>query len=83
MSEVTDFDKELDIAIDELYGYLGYEHVKSSVLRSNLKHTIKRAVEKYIIGEHETIIDLANPAYTVGRNVVRQEQRQYLWGNKK
>ena len=82
MSEVTEFDKELGRALDMVME--GWSDYASAIeAKEGAKQYIKQAVEKYIIGEHETIIDLANPAYTVGRNVVRQEQRQTLWGNKK
>ena len=73
VSNSTEFDKALHDLWDD---------IDLDTSAESFKIPIKDLIKKHVVGEHEVIFDLANPAYTVGRNVVRQEQRQILYGNK-
>lgn len=69
------FNDKLDEAFNMHMRMLKGGAVSSYEAKTKAKQAIRSLILEDVIGEHEVIHDLANPAYTVGRNVVRQEQR--------
>ena len=80
MSEVTDFDKEME----KLWEDQGLENWTNKAEAT--KH-IKHLIEKHVIGSNVppdfTNPDSANADTLFYENTLKDKQRQSLWGNKK